>query len=60
MKGIGEGGIEITGIDDIFSENVEKKLSEASVDFDKNEKTKSPDKKSNDDGSVTTSEGSSK
>ena len=38
MKGIGEGGVEIAGIDDIFSENAEKKLSEGSVDFDKNEK----------------------
>ena len=59
MKGIGEGGVEIAGIDDIFSENAEKKLSEGSVDFDENEK-KSTDKESNDDGSVTTTEGSSK
>ena len=59
MKGIGEGGVEIAGIDDIFSENAEKKLSEGSVDFDENEK-KSTVKESNDDGSVTTTEGSSK
>ena len=59
MKGIGDGGVEIAGIDDIFSENAEKKLSEGSVDFDKNEE-KSTAKKSNDDGSVTTTEGSSK